>query len=256
MILARWTTGVSILLPLFWLLIFLGALFLRERRIRARTDFVNQLKSCRNELRRGGSVVVDNLVLRYNSPLTTFHLSVGALFFHVSIPSRYRPAYGENQPEAVTHSLCSLLFGWWSVPHGPLRTLHALMFNLQGGERTTVAWLIDRVLLERLSASGLQKPLEGISNTESIPKETAADTGPGSRSQNFLTKRSNPEPGPTLEERIREFYRPTPAGKRFVEIIRKRITSKAEEAKKAVKAATKRRPKKEQSKKNSKDITV
>lgn len=245
--LARWLAGEPYLLPLTWFCAFSAAVWLRERRTRERIDFVNQLKSCRRELRHGGSVVVDNLVLRYNSVLTTFHLSVGGIFVSVDIKSRYQPASAENHPDAFIYSVCSLISGWWSFPHGPLHTVQALLFNLGGGEKMTVAQLIDGVLVERRAqirqhtvemhhaAKRWKEQGAHPTNQEQIP-----DTGPGSRSQRALTRRTATPDGQSLEQRLQDFYSPRPVGTRAVEQLKERAARVTAEAKERVKNAVKK----------------
>src|SRR5436190_18292093 len=56
--------------------------------------------------------------------------------------------YGASEPIAVVpgrsgwlrglpYSLLSVLFGWWGLPWGPIRTVQALIANFGGGEDVT-----------------------------------------------------------------------------------------------------------------------
>jgi hypothetical protein len=56
--------------------------------------------------------------------------------------------YGHSEPipvainrtdwgKALLYSLLSLLFGWWGLPWGPIRTLQSIFINLTGGQDVT-----------------------------------------------------------------------------------------------------------------------
>ena len=149
---STWRQGAIAYPPLIYLVIYLGALLLRLRRERERELFVNQLKSHRKELRSGGTVAVDGLLLKYNTELTTFTLQVGGLISSVTIPSRFQRFPPEHAHESFVYSLCTLCSGWWHLPAGPLDTIAILVQNLRGGARQSVAELIDGKLLNRISA--------------------------------------------------------------------------------------------------------
>ena len=175
-------TGVSELPSLFLFFLFSTAILVRGRRERERLDFINQLKSHRKELRERGTVVVDNTLLRYDTVLTSYSLTVGLLFADVVIPSRFRLYTGSEHPEAFVYSLCSLLSGWWSFPEGPLLTVNSIQQNLAGGDKTTVAELIDKPLLEQIASIREQRDLRQRLYAESKNSkiEDSPDTGPGS----------------------------------------------------------------------------
>lgn len=135
--------GNLIYVPLGYIALYLAALYWRERRNRERDLFIYQLKSLRAELRAGATVSVDQLLLTYQTELTTFRVKVGALISSVEIPSRFHrfPAHGHG--EQFIYSLCTLTSGWWCIPGGPLHTLGILLQNVSGGEKKRVCELID-----------------------------------------------------------------------------------------------------------------
>lgn len=134
-------------IPLTLLSVLLAAVLLRERNERIRTDFINQLKSRRRELRNGGTVAVDGLLLRYDTVVVWYVLSVGTLFTNVTIRTRFRIYTGDAHPENIVCSAVSLLTGWWSIT-GPSSTIAAILSNLQGGARKPINLLIDAPLFE------------------------------------------------------------------------------------------------------------
>lgn len=125
------------------LAIFISALLIRERQRRQRQDFVKQLKNYSKELRAGGTIIVHQLLLRHDTPVTSYKANVGMLISSVLIESNYSRVDHNKQLEAYGYSLISFLSGWWSLPAGPLITLGILKQNLSGGEKVTVGQLID-----------------------------------------------------------------------------------------------------------------
>lgn len=167
--LRNFLAGASLVLPGTLLAVFLLAVLLRERAERQRTDFLNQLKSQRKELRAGGTVAVDGLLLRYDTVLSYYVLSVGTLFTNVNIPTQYSLHHGESHPEAFACSIVTLLTGWWSIS-GPQTTIAVILQNLRGGDSKPVSLLIDAGLIDEQTASeGVNNPLELQSNS-SDPK--------------------------------------------------------------------------------------
>lgn len=125
------------------LILFTSAVFLGRKRQKERTNFVNQLKSQREALRKGGTVVVDNVLLRYESILTTYYFCIGGLISSVTVPSNYVIASDEEEKSGLLYSLVSLLSGWWAIPDGPIQTINLIRINLAGGQKQSVAELID-----------------------------------------------------------------------------------------------------------------
>lgn len=147
---SAWKHDALIYPPLIYLGVYLLALYLRRHRERARTIFLNQLKTHRAELRSGGTIVVNNQLLKYDSMLTTYRVQVGGIISSVTIPSHYKRSPDEDRHESIIYSLCTLFSGWWHLPTGPLETIAIIVENLRGGERKSIAQLIDGRLLERL----------------------------------------------------------------------------------------------------------
>lgn len=133
----------SIVAPSILLIAFVSAVVFREIRERTRAKFIGQLKNYSKELQGGGSVLVDGMILRYGSVLTTYRVTVGGVFESVTISSPYQTYTGETETKAIVFSLLSLCFGWWAFPYGPINTMRLVQLNLMGGEGTTVGQLID-----------------------------------------------------------------------------------------------------------------
>ncbi|GEM_PF-5047910 len=136
--------GGDIWLPSVLILGYVLLIWYRNTLDRERATFRNQLRSYRNELRQGGTVVVDQLLLRNETIVTTYQLTVGLILTSLTISSPYR-VYSDNEaPEGLLYSAGSLLAGWWAFPSGPTRTIASLAQNLSGGRRETVASLLAR----------------------------------------------------------------------------------------------------------------
>lgn len=224
---ATYIGGHAMAAPAVGLALFVAVILLREHRERARQDFINQLRGCRSELRAGGTVVVDNLLLRYDTELTTYHLCIGLLLETVLIPSRYQPATGEAHHESVLYSLCSLFSGWWAFPSGPMLTLGVIQRNLTGGERTVVALLIDEKLFaEPRTPSDTILIRETSEQTHSTPT-----TGEGSASQRELEREGGISS--SWEERILEWQNPTPPGAAAVRRVKEKLRRRQEKNKRS-----------------------
>jgi hypothetical protein len=147
--LSNYLRGTTLLWPLLVVAVFAICQLLRFRQIRVRNDFLGQLKSHRRELRRGSTVCVDDMLIRYETPVTSYVVSVGLLFLSIDIPSSFRLVQGENPLEALGFSCATLVAGWWSIT-GPLHTIRALLINLRGGDKISVAALIDPTYLRAI----------------------------------------------------------------------------------------------------------
>lgn len=126
----------------------LFALVLRARNEQNRIAFINQLKSHRKELRAGGTVTVDHHLLRYDSELSSYRLVIGVIFTQIIIPSRFRQDRSENNVAQFFYAIGSAVFGWWSLT-GATVCLAAVLQSLGGGEKITVAKLIDGPLFNQ-----------------------------------------------------------------------------------------------------------
>lgn len=128
-----------------WVMLFFFSFFglmllLRERQNRRRREFLDLLRCSRQALMAGGTVMINDRCIRYNTALVTYKASVGALFSSVTICSRYHHLDEGRSHEAVALNILSLMSGWWS-PTGPLHTLACLKQNFAGGEKQLVSEL-------------------------------------------------------------------------------------------------------------------
>ena len=197
-------------LPVFayFLLSLTTALYFRMKIERMRREFILQLKSHRRELRAGGSVVVDQILLRYDTPLTSYQANIGGILCSASIPSPYLVRSGEPHAIAFVYSALSLVTGWWSLS-GPLFTVDALQRNLRGGVATTVAQLIDGPLIElrrKQAEARAERQLKLKKNTPTAPDHTPT-TGPNSASDRLIGQRTLIPSVPSMEDRARALWR-------------------------------------------------
>ncbi|MCB0358905.1 MAG: hypothetical protein KDD44_04695 [Bdellovibrionales bacterium] len=201
---SAWLNHISPLPALAALLLFVLILLYHAKQRQRRSDFVDQLRSHRTELRQGGTVVVDGQLIRYDTPLTTYHVSVGVIVSTLQIPSLYRVAVGEDHVESFAYSVLSLATGWWSFPYGPLTTIGVIGRNLAGGDRTTAGYLIDEILFKRE-----QKKLEAA------PRSERAGAKPVTSQVRPMDSGTSPrieERPPSILERVSEYENPTPPG--------------------------------------------
>lgn len=138
---SNYVRGQTVLWPLLALALFVFCHTIRLLQLRRRSDFLAQLKSHRRELRGGSTVVVDGLILRYDTLLESYTISVGLLIISIEIPSRFRISEGEGQLERVWFSLATMFCGWWSIT-GPFSTMQTLSENLRKNPQS-VAELVD-----------------------------------------------------------------------------------------------------------------
>jgi hypothetical protein len=157
-ILSRYQNGEATLPFVGYLCLLIGALLAKHQRDQQREEFLLQLKSQRSELRRGGTVVVNGMLLRYQTVLATYRIHIGGLLCDVSIPSPFRSVVKGDRTEAFLSSICTMMGGWWSFPHGPAITLAAILLNLTGGERKSVAELIDEPIYREKPPKDEEKP--------------------------------------------------------------------------------------------------
>lgn len=241
-------SGGPVWAPLLILTAYLAALYLRRKRHQQRTDFVNQLKSYRRELRSGGTVVVDTLMLRYGTVLATYRLNIGALLTNIVVPSRYHISSGEEQGESLLYSLLSVVSGWWAFPTGPLITLSLIKQNLGGGEKISVAALIDAPLLAAFEGPQVETPTFAVHRRNAeTEKPERPSTGAGSRSDFMLDRRTKTPRNTSTAQRIENFVNPPPPGVRLSRFVRSRVEELQEDTRNRISrtiAHRKRRSKK------------
>ena len=180
---------------LTYLAVLIGAIWLQKLRERHRRDFIHQLKSCRKELRSGGTVVINSHLVRYNSTISTYYMNFGSLFCTVRVPSLYRVVdAGDEHHDSSIYSLVSILTGWWAIPGGPLQTVATIISNISGGERLTVAELIDLPLIKKINQrrSDIEAyEMATLTEAQNVrPEIQIADAGPKSRINQELLRGS------------------------------------------------------------------
>ena len=180
---------------LAYIILLLGILWLRRHRERKRQDFIHQLKSCRKELRAGGTVVVDHHLIRYRSVISTYYLNFGGVLCTIRVPSPYRVTdAGDDHHDSFFCSFGSLLAGWWAIPGGPITTITTILQNWSGGEQMTVAELIDLPLLKRAAARRSAIEVHLLEKEAAALKEDApvvpGDFGPESKANIALLRGS------------------------------------------------------------------
>jgi Fe-S cluster assembly iron-binding protein IscA len=92
---------------------------------------------------RSGTAMFNGIPITFETELTRYERVTALLYFTKIGYSRYYVC-GQELPGSLPlqFTLHSLLCGWWSVPWGPVRTLAAVITNLNGGRRRRVVDLI------------------------------------------------------------------------------------------------------------------
>ncbi|MCB0345786.1 MAG: hypothetical protein KDD66_11760 [Bdellovibrionales bacterium] len=215
--------GGHIWTPLILLAAFLSVIYLRRKRRLQRADFVNQLKSYRRELRGGGTVVVDSLMLRYNTTVTTYNLSIGAIITNFIIPSRHQVANGEDHGESLLYSVLSLVSGWWAFPTGPIITLSIIKRNLTGGDQITVGQLIDAPLLQAVAPQEQSTFSSSLHRKSDASATVSLSTGRGSRSDLQLDRRTRQAQNISTAQRVADLDKPPPPGIVLTRYVQARV---------------------------------
>jgi hypothetical protein len=136
------------LIPSLAALVLIGAWLCRELSEHARWKRKMLLKSFRRQFRRGEGVIIDGEVLRYDTELTTYVMTVGIIISDIRIFSNYTLRKESLPSVAILYSFFSVIFGWFSI-FGPFTTLQTILENFQGSRRESVAMIIDRARFNR-----------------------------------------------------------------------------------------------------------
>ncbi|RED51161.1 hypothetical protein DFP95_1456 [Cohnella lupini] len=114
---------------------------IRDRR--EQEEFALWLQSHRKEILTDRAffnhfeITTDTLFIRYEAV-------VSFAFFSKHRTSRYFIQGAHLTPlHRAMFSFITLLFGWWSVPFGPITTIVVLWRNLRGGHRYTLSDLLN-----------------------------------------------------------------------------------------------------------------
>jgi Fe-S cluster assembly iron-binding protein IscA len=131
-------------------------------------DLVAKLVRHRDQI-RNGTALFNGVPISYESELTQFVRVTGVFLYTTrSISGFYvydREPTDAPRRGAIAHCL---LWGWWSIPWGPLEVIKALYINFTGGLRVRVLDLIgddtphreDVVRLTRRAAEAALKQME------------------------------------------------------------------------------------------------
>lgn len=88
---------------------------------------------------RNGTALFNGIPITYKTELTRYEKVTGSIIFYKWEYSQFY-VYGHESPGSLPRDFIihSLLWGWWSFPWGPVRTLRAIITNLRGGRRRRV----------------------------------------------------------------------------------------------------------------------
>lgn len=91
-----------------------------------------------------GQVVEEGIVIQPNTRLIQYDAVISFAFFHFDHSSRlYMKGSRSSRIYGWIYSLITLLFGWWSLPWGPILTIKILIFNMSGRSSISVHDIIQ-----------------------------------------------------------------------------------------------------------------
>ncbi len=135
--------NISLLIPLLAASVLFAAWILRDLSEHMRWRRKMLLKSYRRELRRGESVMINGELLRYDTELTTYVLTVGVVLTDIRILSNYTVRKESLSPISFVYTFGSICLGWFSL-FGPFTTFLTVVQNIRGSRCESVAMIIDR----------------------------------------------------------------------------------------------------------------
>jgi hypothetical protein len=120
----------------FWLFTFM------KREAQWIGEFHRWLKANTSALESGGAAY-RGLQLDLDSEVTQFQAAFSLLIVTFSVQSRpYVVGQDVLWLPGMTYAVYSMLFGWWGLPWGPIRTIAALIINGSGGNRRLLRELV------------------------------------------------------------------------------------------------------------------
>jgi hypothetical protein len=127
--------------------VFLIGLALHFRREgQARDDFEEWLDEHGDALLDGDCVDYKGLEITGETRVAFFRACFSYVIFAAWAQSRYLVVGEERRFVVATlYSLITFVFGWWSLPFGPILTVVALHSNLRGGKRMSVHDLLIEI---------------------------------------------------------------------------------------------------------------
>lgn len=89
--------------------------------------------------------------------ITQFQFCLSFVAFSIKVPSRYFISEDMTAiPINIIYTLCTLIFGWWGLPWGPIYTIQVVFKNIFGGTKMTIKDII---------------PSKELNNTEPVFKD-------------------------------------------------------------------------------------
>lgn len=153
--------------------------WLLRRQETERTAFLLWLVEHEEEISKGG-LTFEGKRITAETELTQFQAAMSFLVATFELRSRYY-VIGEEATAAKSayFTLCSLVFGWWGFPWGPIFTVRFVVSNLQGGVRCRVRDLLDQLKGHQKSVVSLTE--KAAENATRIMQERGFPHGSGLR---------------------------------------------------------------------------
>lgn len=118
-------------------------LFIFMKREQRRTDDFHRWVIANASVLRSGTGSYGTVQLDRDSEVTQFQGAISLLI--VTLTVRSRPYVVGQDPlllPGMMYTVISLLLGWWGLPWGPVRTIHAIVVNATGGKRQRIGELV------------------------------------------------------------------------------------------------------------------
>ena len=114
-------------------------------------DTLNELVEHWHELRDGQVVTLSTGEYDADTVLISYR-AVFSFFITSPMESRYfRDVDPALNRISLMYTMFTILFGWWSLPHGPIETIKALNEHSSGGKRQTVRQVMEEIFAEQIS---------------------------------------------------------------------------------------------------------
>lgn len=113
---------------------------------RSKDEFITWLRRNAAQLLENKTLQYSNVDISLETVLVQYYFCFSFAFFSNRYLSRFWVIdYHLTPLISLFYNIITIIFGWWSLPAGPFKTIYTLYKNVVGGEKTTVEQLIPKV---------------------------------------------------------------------------------------------------------------
>ncbi|MBC8079320.1 MAG: ankyrin repeat domain-containing protein [Gorillibacterium sp.] len=103
-----------------------------------------------------------NIFIRPQTLFTSYQAVISFVFFTTTFTSRKLVDHTKKATHYKrAYSLLSVVFGWWSIPWGPIKTIQVLAGNMRGGRQLSVHEMLEYGA-ERPSVKGMTPLIQAV----------------------------------------------------------------------------------------------